>query len=187
LKPLGLFLEPPWCLLTHLHTVYMAYSECPPTRLNPPWLRGPVSPRLRGALPLRRRHVVPGAPRCVWGFRHHLSGKYRRFPFKLSLKLLPISPKVSWVNPLVAHRSNFVCASLLAQKLTYLPFKLSLKLLPISPNASYSEPELSAVLLPLHACARSAEVRWTAASSPRSRQRERHAVSRIDPYVPPKT
>jgi hypothetical protein len=27
----------------------------------------------------------------------------------------------SWVNPLVAHRSNFVCASLLAQKFTYLP------------------------------------------------------------------
>jgi hypothetical protein len=27
----------------------------------------------------------------------------------------------SWVNPLVAHRSNFVCASQLAQKLTYLP------------------------------------------------------------------
>jgi hypothetical protein len=27
--------EPPGPLLTHLHTVYMAYSECRPTRLNP--------------------------------------------------------------------------------------------------------------------------------------------------------
>ena len=35
LNPLGLFLEPPGPLLTHLHTVYMAYSECLPTRLNP--------------------------------------------------------------------------------------------------------------------------------------------------------
>jgi hypothetical protein len=29
LNPLGLF-------ITHLHTIYMAYSECIPTRLNPP-------------------------------------------------------------------------------------------------------------------------------------------------------
>jgi hypothetical protein len=36
LNPLGLFLEPPGPLLTHLHTVDMAYSECLPTRLNPP-------------------------------------------------------------------------------------------------------------------------------------------------------
>ena len=28
-------LEPPGPLLTHLHTVYMEYSECLPTRLNP--------------------------------------------------------------------------------------------------------------------------------------------------------
>jgi hypothetical protein len=35
LTPLGLFLEPPGLLLTHLHTVYMAYSKCLPTRLNP--------------------------------------------------------------------------------------------------------------------------------------------------------
>ena len=35
LNPLGLFLEPPGPLLTHLHTVHMAYSECLPTRLNP--------------------------------------------------------------------------------------------------------------------------------------------------------
>ena len=35
MNPLGLFLEPPGPLLTHLHTVYMAYSECLPTRLNP--------------------------------------------------------------------------------------------------------------------------------------------------------
>jgi hypothetical protein len=28
-------LEPPGPLPTHLHTVYMAYSECLPTRLNP--------------------------------------------------------------------------------------------------------------------------------------------------------
>jgi hypothetical protein len=28
-------LEPPGPLLTHLHTVSMAYSECVPTRLNP--------------------------------------------------------------------------------------------------------------------------------------------------------
>jgi hypothetical protein len=27
-------LEPPGSLLTHLHTAYMAYSECLPTRLN---------------------------------------------------------------------------------------------------------------------------------------------------------
>ena len=35
LNPLGLFLEPPGPLLTRLHTVYMAYSECLPTRLSP--------------------------------------------------------------------------------------------------------------------------------------------------------
>ena len=35
MNPLGLFFEPPGPLLTHLHTVYMAYSECLPTRLNP--------------------------------------------------------------------------------------------------------------------------------------------------------
>ena len=35
MNPLGLFLEPPGPLLTHLYTVYMAYSECLPTRLNP--------------------------------------------------------------------------------------------------------------------------------------------------------
>ena len=29
-------LEPPGPLLTHLRTVYMAYSECLPTRLDPP-------------------------------------------------------------------------------------------------------------------------------------------------------
>ena len=28
-------LESPGSLLTHLHTVYMAYSECLPTHLNP--------------------------------------------------------------------------------------------------------------------------------------------------------
>ena len=32
---MGLFLEPPGPLLTHLHTVYMAYSECLSTRLDP--------------------------------------------------------------------------------------------------------------------------------------------------------
>ena len=35
MNPLGLFLDPPAPLLTHLHTVYMAYSECLPTRLSP--------------------------------------------------------------------------------------------------------------------------------------------------------
>ena len=35
MNPLGLFLEPPGPLLTHLHTVYMGYSERLPTRLNP--------------------------------------------------------------------------------------------------------------------------------------------------------
>jgi hypothetical protein len=35
LNPLGLFLEPPGPLLTHPHTVYTAYSERLPTRLNP--------------------------------------------------------------------------------------------------------------------------------------------------------
>ena len=35
MNPLGLFLEPPGPLLTHLHTVHIAYSECLPTRLNP--------------------------------------------------------------------------------------------------------------------------------------------------------
>ena len=35
LEPPGPLLEPPGPLLTHLHTVYMAYSECLPTRLNP--------------------------------------------------------------------------------------------------------------------------------------------------------
>ena len=35
MNPLGLFLDPPGPLLTHLHTVCMAYSECLPTRLNP--------------------------------------------------------------------------------------------------------------------------------------------------------
>ena len=33
--PLGLFLKPPGPLLTHFHTVYMAYSEFLPTRLKP--------------------------------------------------------------------------------------------------------------------------------------------------------
>jgi hypothetical protein len=37
----GAHLNPRGPLLTHLHTVYMAYSECLPTH----WLRGPVSPR----------------------------------------------------------------------------------------------------------------------------------------------
>ena len=35
MNPLGLFLEPPGPLLTHLHTVCMAYSERLPTRLSP--------------------------------------------------------------------------------------------------------------------------------------------------------
>ena len=30
-------LDPPGPLLTHLNTIYTAYSECLPTRLNPPW------------------------------------------------------------------------------------------------------------------------------------------------------
>ena len=34
MNPLGLFLEPPGPLLTHLHNFYMAYSERLPTRLN---------------------------------------------------------------------------------------------------------------------------------------------------------
>ena len=36
LEPPGSLLELPRPLLTHLHTVYIAYSECLPTRLNPP-------------------------------------------------------------------------------------------------------------------------------------------------------
>ena len=35
MNPLGLFLGTLGPLLTHLHTVYMADSECLPTRLNP--------------------------------------------------------------------------------------------------------------------------------------------------------
>ena len=35
MNPLGLFLEPPGPLRTHLHTVHMAYCERFPTRLNP--------------------------------------------------------------------------------------------------------------------------------------------------------
>ena len=35
MNPLGLFLGPPGPLLTHLHTIYVAYSERLPTRLNP--------------------------------------------------------------------------------------------------------------------------------------------------------
>jgi hypothetical protein len=35
LEPPGPLLESPGPLLTHLHTVYIAYSECLPTRLNP--------------------------------------------------------------------------------------------------------------------------------------------------------
>jgi hypothetical protein len=50
-----------------------------------------------------------------------------------------ICSATSWVNPLVAHRSNFVCASKLAQKLTYRPSRrnarASLHLLG-RPNAS---------------------------------------------------
>ena len=34
MNPLGLFLEPPGPLPTHLHAVTIAYSECLPTRLN---------------------------------------------------------------------------------------------------------------------------------------------------------
>jgi hypothetical protein len=44
IRGLGGSLEPPGLLPMHLHTVYMEYSECLPTLLNP-WLRGPVSPR----------------------------------------------------------------------------------------------------------------------------------------------
>jgi hypothetical protein len=36
LEPPGPLLAPPGHLLTHLHTVYIAYIECLPTRLNPP-------------------------------------------------------------------------------------------------------------------------------------------------------
>ena len=35
MNPLGLFLNPQLGLLTHLHSVYMAYSVCLPTRLTP--------------------------------------------------------------------------------------------------------------------------------------------------------
>ena len=35
MEPPGPLLEHPWPLLTHLHTVYIAFSERLPTRLNP--------------------------------------------------------------------------------------------------------------------------------------------------------
>jgi hypothetical protein len=44
LEPPGPLLEPPGPLLTHLRTVYMACSECLPTRLNPLAERACVSP-----------------------------------------------------------------------------------------------------------------------------------------------
>jgi hypothetical protein len=40
-------LEPPGPLPMHLHTVYVGCSERLPTLSNPPWLRGPLSPRSR--------------------------------------------------------------------------------------------------------------------------------------------
>jgi hypothetical protein len=58
----GSISEPPGPLLTHLHTVYMAYSEClPSTRLNPQLAEiEPVSPRRRWPRPRCRT----GASRC---------------------------------------------------------------------------------------------------------------------------
>jgi hypothetical protein len=46
LTPLGLFLHTSTC------TVYMAYSKCLPTRLNPCWLRGPL------LLPRHLQHLL---------------------------------------------------------------------------------------------------------------------------------
>jgi hypothetical protein len=47
---LGLFLNPRGPLLTHLHTVYIAYSECLPTPLTPPAERTCFSQVLRAEL-----------------------------------------------------------------------------------------------------------------------------------------
>jgi hypothetical protein len=51
-------LEHPGPILTHLHTVYVAYFGCLPTHLDP-WLRGPVSSRSR-----LHGGYVPGAARA---------------------------------------------------------------------------------------------------------------------------
>ena len=64
MNPLGLFLEPPGPLLTHLHTVLMACSECLPTRLNPLAERtcfSQVPPVLRGEAFLSLCISEPGA------------------------------------------------------------------------------------------------------------------------------
>jgi hypothetical protein len=55
-------LEPPGPLLTRLHTVHTAYSECLPAHLNP-WLRGPVSP-LQGGWAGYRWRWQKTRPRC---------------------------------------------------------------------------------------------------------------------------
>jgi hypothetical protein len=72
LEPPGPLLEPPGPLLTHLHTVYMAYSECLPTRLNPLAERTCFSQADR---PMPIAHLEKGALKLLgmihkWGLRH---------------------------------------------------------------------------------------------------------------------
>ena len=75
MNPLALFLEPPGPLLTHLHAVYIAYSECLPTRLNPlaerTCLRGGhrAGRRRRGQAALRGRRGERVDPCQRVGFR----------------------------------------------------------------------------------------------------------------------
>ena len=97
MNPLGLFLEPPGPLLTHLHAVCIAYSECLPTRLNPLaertcfsqvgalQCRGPrprrglQRPRRAGALPCAEQRQSAAQARLAGvrgqaGRRHRLAG-----------------------------------------------------------------------------------------------------------------
>ena len=74
LEPPGRLLEPPGPLLTHLHTVYIAYSECLLTRLNPLAERTCFSqatstsrPRSRRTVRRARTSAARRARRLTWG------------------------------------------------------------------------------------------------------------------------
>jgi hypothetical protein len=98
LNPLGLFFGPPGPLLTHLHTVSIAYSECLPTRLNslaertcfsqvPSWkvdrvLQAKASSGGRPGAAARRDMICPGngsAPQSLLGEPGWSQGRAQAF------------------------------------------------------------------------------------------------------------
>jgi hypothetical protein len=81
-------------------------------RLSHPGENARLSCLLRAALEMLRART---AGEVGLAFRAATAAARRRWCSNLLA--------TSWVNPLVAHRSNFVCASQLAQKLTYLPVR----------------------------------------------------------------